>query len=306
MALCSIVKVDVVRRSRRGAAGRRCARPKLQGALLVATDVADHAGRSSAAARSASPTSRASTSPSRAIFKHTRRRPPPASARCAALGELTAGDISFEDLERIISSDIGLSLKLLRYVNSAFFALPRTICSVREALHAARRRAPCAAGRRSWRSRPIPGRRRDELVALAPAPRAHVRDARRQRAARGARDAVHDRPVLRRRRAAATRRWRRSSSRCPFSEEIQAALLRHEGPKGELLAAVHRLRARRVPDAAVRPRTPPHRHAPPGRRVRARASCRSPARTAPAARVGGRAPAASSPELTAARHSVRA
>ena len=35
----------------------------------------------------------------------------------------------------------------------------------------------------------------------------------------------------------------------PFTEEIQAALLRREGPKGELLAAVDRLRARRVPDA---------------------------------------------------------
>ena len=43
------------------------------------------------------------------------------------LAELTAGDISFEDLERIIASDVGLSLKLLRYVNSAFFALPRTV-----------------------------------------------------------------------------------------------------------------------------------------------------------------------------------
>ena len=50
------------------------------------------------------------------------------------LAELTAGDVSFEDLEQIISSDVGLSLKLLRYVNSAFFALPRTVSSVREAL----------------------------------------------------------------------------------------------------------------------------------------------------------------------------
>jgi c-di-GMP-related signal transduction protein len=50
------------------------------------------------------------------------------------LSELTAGDVSFEDLERIISSDVGLSLKLLRYVNSAFFALPRTVSSVREEL----------------------------------------------------------------------------------------------------------------------------------------------------------------------------
>ena len=62
------------------------------------------------------------------------------------LAELTAGDVSFEDLERIIASDVGLSLKLLRYVNSAFFALPRTVCSVREALTCSAC-APCAAGR---------------------------------------------------------------------------------------------------------------------------------------------------------------
>ena len=50
------------------------------------------------------------------------------------LGKFTGGDLSFEELDRIIASDVGLSLKLLRYVNSAFFALPRTIGSVREAL----------------------------------------------------------------------------------------------------------------------------------------------------------------------------
>src|SRR5215213_10150247 len=51
-----------------------------------------------------------------------------------ALGELSAADASFDDLERIISSDVGLSLKLLRYVNSAFFSLPRNVSSVHEAL----------------------------------------------------------------------------------------------------------------------------------------------------------------------------
>ena len=86
---------------------------------------------SSAARSSASPTSRASTSPSRA----------PSSTAASAtsglgslrrLAELTAGDISFEDLERIIASDVGLSLKLLRYVNSRL---------LRAAAH---RLAPCA------------------------------------------------------------------------------------------------------------------------------------------------------------------
>ena len=35
----------------------------------------------------------------------------------------------------------------------------------------------------------------------------------------------------------------------PFTDEIQAALLRREGPKGDLLDRRHRLRARGVPDA---------------------------------------------------------
>ena len=36
----------------------------------------------------------------------------------------------------------------------------------------------------------------------------------------------------------------------PFSDEIRAALLRREGPKGELLVVRRRLRARRVPERA--------------------------------------------------------
>lgn len=50
------------------------------------------------------------------------------------LADLASGQLTFEELERIITSDVGLSLKLLRYVNSAFFALPRTIDTVREAV----------------------------------------------------------------------------------------------------------------------------------------------------------------------------
>ena len=114
MSLCSIVRVDVsaIDPDDSRAILRR---PQLQGALLVATEVGDHAafercrdlgftyfeGEYFAQPRSSS----------------TAAWPPPASARCAASAELTGGDVSFEDLERIIRSDIGLSLKLLRYVN---------------------------------------------------------------------------------------------------------------------------------------------------------------------------------------------
>ncbi len=107
--------------------------PKMQGAMLVATDVADQAafercqklgftyfqGEYFAQPRT---------------FTH-RGVATTGIGALRKLSELTSGDVSFEDLERIISSDIGLSLKLLRYVNSAFFALPRTVSSVQEALN---------------------------------------------------------------------------------------------------------------------------------------------------------------------------
>jgi EAL and modified HD-GYP domain-containing signal transduction protein len=53
-----------------------------------------------------------------------------------ALGSLAdlQGSIEFEDLERAIVRDVGLSHKLLRYANSALFARSQRVGSVREAL----------------------------------------------------------------------------------------------------------------------------------------------------------------------------
>ncbi|CAA9892057.1 EAL and modified HD-GYP domain-containing signal transduction protein [Candidatus Methylobacter favarea] len=42
--------------------------------------------------------------------------------------------VEFEDLSKIISQDVGLSYKLLHYINSAFFALPNRIESIRHAI----------------------------------------------------------------------------------------------------------------------------------------------------------------------------
>src|SRR4029079_9776471 len=39
-----------------------------------------------------------------------------------------------DDLDRAISGDLGLSDRLLRWINSAYFLLPRKVGSVREAL----------------------------------------------------------------------------------------------------------------------------------------------------------------------------
>jgi c-di-GMP-related signal transduction protein len=55
-------------------------------------------------------------------------------ARLQMLGELQRSDIDFDSLQEIISRDVALSYNLLRFINSAFFALPRRVESIRDAL----------------------------------------------------------------------------------------------------------------------------------------------------------------------------
>ncbi|MGH2901458.1 MAG: EAL and HDOD domain-containing protein, partial [Solirubrobacteraceae bacterium] len=55
-------------------------------------------------------------------------------AALGALHELQSRGADFDALEEIIRRDVALSYRLLRHVNSAFFGLPRTVGSIREAL----------------------------------------------------------------------------------------------------------------------------------------------------------------------------
>ena len=232
MALCSIVRVDVSRVPDEELQ-KVIEIPRMQGALLVATGVPDHETFNRCAELGF-------TYFEGNYFAQPRlfRRRGVATAGIGSLRhlqELTAGDVSFEDLERIISSDVGLSLKLLRYINSAFFALPRNVSSVREALtllgsRTVRRWAVVMA----MSSLPDV---HDELVALA------LRRARMCEVLAGSAlpeeretlftiglfsvaDALLDAPMS------------EVLDSLPFTEEIQAALMRREGPKGELLSAV--------------------------------------------------------------------
>lgn len=50
------------------------------------------------------------------------------------LAQLQDPEITPGQLEELISQDVGLSYKLLRYINSAFFALPKPIESIRQAV----------------------------------------------------------------------------------------------------------------------------------------------------------------------------
>ncbi|MEA2293518.1 MAG: hypothetical protein QOE86_1157 [Solirubrobacteraceae bacterium] len=232
MTLCSIVKVDISRIDQDKLPGLLRA-PKMQGALLVASEVGDHAaferckelgftyfqGNYFAQPR---------------LFK-ARGVATSGLGSLRTLSELTAGDVSFEDLERIIASDIGLSLKLLRYVNSAFFALPRTVNSVREALsmlgvRTVRRWATVMA----ISSIPdVP----DELVSLA-LRRAHMCEILAGSALPEERETLFTIGLFSVADALLNVPMAEVLDSLPFSEEIQAALVRREGPKGELLAAV--------------------------------------------------------------------
>jgi EAL and modified HD-GYP domain-containing signal transduction protein len=55
-------------------------------------------------------------------------------ARVQMLAALNRPDIDFDDLQEVIGRDVGLSYNLLRFINSAFFALPRRVDSIRDAL----------------------------------------------------------------------------------------------------------------------------------------------------------------------------
>ncbi len=56
------------------------------------------------------------------------------SAAIQLLNTVNNPDVEFEDLTKIISLDVGLSYKLLHYINSAFFSLPNKISSISHAI----------------------------------------------------------------------------------------------------------------------------------------------------------------------------
>jgi EAL and modified HD-GYP domain-containing signal transduction protein len=50
------------------------------------------------------------------------------------MAEVNKADFKFSELERLIAPDVSLSYKLLRYINSAFFAKAQTTASIQQAL----------------------------------------------------------------------------------------------------------------------------------------------------------------------------
>ena len=157
-------------------------------------------------------------------------------ASLRALSAVTAPDATFEDLETAIAADIGLSLKLLRYVNSAFFALPRDVESVREALTllgtgTVRRWAIVMALVSASDDAP------EELVELA-LQRARMCEVLGGNRAVDGSDAHFTVGLFSVADALLGVPMEDVLATLPFSDEIRAALLRREGPKGELLNTV--------------------------------------------------------------------
>jgi EAL and modified HD-GYP domain-containing signal transduction protein len=232
LGLCSIVKVRVDGRDDDTLAAILAA-PKLHGALLVATGVGTVEDFDRCRAMGFSYFQGDYFAKPR-VIKH-RGVGTGGVSSLRALGELSAADASFDDLERIISSDVGLSLKLLRYVNSAFFALPRTIGSVREALTLLGTRTV-----RRWATvmamSAIPNAPH-ELVAIA-LHRARMCEMLAGSALPEERETLFTIGLFSVCDGLMGAPMADVLESLPFSDEIRAALLRREGPKGELLTAV--------------------------------------------------------------------
>ena len=171
--------------------------------------------------------------------------PQGALASLAALGELTSAGASFEDIERIIGADVGLSIGLLRYVNSAYFSLPRRIDTVREALTLLGTRAV-----RRWATvmalSSVPDAP-DQLVALA-----LLRGRMCELLGRASSDEERDRlftvGLLSVAEALLDAPMETVLESLPLSDEIKGALLRYEGKRGRVLATVMRYEQGHFPE----------------------------------------------------------
>jgi EAL and modified HD-GYP domain-containing signal transduction protein len=232
MALCAIVKVDITGRGDADLAGA-IAEPARSGAVLVATGVDTNADFERC--RALGFTYFEGSFLAEPVVVRGRGVATAGLGSLRRLQQLTAGDVSFEDLEQIIASDVGLSLKLLRYVNSAFFALPRNVGSVREALSMLGVRTV-----RRWATiiamSSIPDAP-SELLALA-LQRAHMCEQLSGTTNAGERESCFTVGLFSVADALLGAPMETVLEELPFAEDVRNALMHHEGHKGELLAAV--------------------------------------------------------------------
>jgi EAL and modified HD-GYP domain-containing signal transduction protein len=156
--------------------------------------------------------------------------------RLRLVAELQNPDVDMPTLGKVVSRDVGLSYNLLRFVNSAFFAVPRRIASIREALvllglgHIRRWATLMALFQSNDKPHEliVTGLVRARMCELIANARGERRDAEEYFTTGlfSVVDALMDISLI------------EVLRQLPFSEEIMDALLQHEGKKGELLHGV--------------------------------------------------------------------
>ena len=153
------------------------------------------------------------------------------------LAELHEVDVDIEKLQQLIGEDVTLSYKLLRYLNSAMFALPRRIDSIRQAVIYLGVREL-----RTWASLLVLASVSDKpaelMVTLMVRAKMCESLARRLRLNDASNcftlglfsglDSLMDAPL------------ETILANLPLSEDMEAALLRHEGPSGRVLECAMR------------------------------------------------------------------
>ena len=152
------------------------------------------------------------------------------------ISELQDPEVDIQKLGEIVSRDVGLSYNLLRFVNSAFFSVPRRIESIRDALvllglQNVKRWATLMA-LADANDKPheliVTGLVRARMCELVAVARGDKREAEAYFTTGlfSVVDALMDVSLI------------ELLRQLPFSQEIMDALLRYEGPKGELLHGV--------------------------------------------------------------------
>lgn len=172
---------------------------------------------------------------SRPNVVQSQQLPPNRLAVLQLLSKLQNPDVDAGEIEGLISHDIALSYKLLRYINSAFFALPRKIDSIRQAV--------VYLGTQSiktWVTLLVVaglGNKPAELVIQA-MQRAKMCELLAQTAKRPHTEAYFTVGLFSLLEALMDTPLPKILESLPFTEDIRAALLKQEGPYGEALTCV--------------------------------------------------------------------
>lgn len=161
--------------------------------------------------------------------------PPNRLAILQLLSKLQNPDSDAGEIEKLVGQDIALSYKLLRYINSAFFALPKKIDSIRQAVVYLGTQAI-----KTWVTLLVVaglGNKPTELVTQA-MQRAKMCELLAQTAKRPHTEAYFTVGLFSLLEALMDSPLEKILESLPFSDDIRNALLKHEGPYGEALACV--------------------------------------------------------------------